>query len=72
MDCLLGKWTEWGECDNLCGPGNQTRTRFVQLGACGGVECPEDGATATENRQCKGTEVINCQVSRTIAVDNKE
>ncbi|KAL5017279.1 hypothetical protein ScPMuIL_006868 [Solemya velum] len=41
VDCVVGQWHDWGECDNECGIGKQKRRRkIVQPAQNGGKGCP--------------------------------
>ena len=51
VDCEYKDWGEWGECDQACGGGIQSRTREAARQAWyGGVKCTTEGAT--ETRSC--------------------
>ncbi|KAH8420216.1 hypothetical protein KR009_007514 [Drosophila setifemur] len=51
LDCQVGEWGEWGECDKSCGTGMMTRTREVlQAAQNGGKHCP----TLLQKRGCQG------------------
>ncbi|XP_031781961.1 somatomedin-B and thrombospondin type-1 domain-containing protein isoform X2 [Nasonia vitripennis] len=40
-DCSVSEWSEWSECDNMCGLGLQTRRRHVvRAERNGGKACP--------------------------------
>ncbi|KAJ8308291.1 hypothetical protein KUTeg_013165 [Tegillarca granosa] len=52
VDCVLGDWSVWTECNTTCGIGHKTRMRFVQKPECFGKECPED-PTSTETVECE-------------------
>ena len=40
IDCQVGEWSEWSQCDAKCGEGNQIRTRNVVVPPqYGGKEC---------------------------------
>ncbi|XP_058804252.1 somatomedin-B and thrombospondin type-1 domain-containing protein-like [Phymastichus coffea] len=42
LDCSASEWTGWTECDNKCGPGQQTRSRAVlRPERNGGKPCSE-------------------------------
>lgn len=40
VDCVVGQWSLFSECDKECGGGTQTRTRQIVTAALGGAECP--------------------------------
>ena len=44
LDCVLGPWSNWGQCTALCEQeGVRNRTRVVtQEARCGGKACPEE------------------------------
>ncbi|XP_039260917.2 uncharacterized protein LOC120337254 [Styela clava] len=48
-----GDWTEWGPCDNTCGPGKWTRTGTCKDITTGQLsdQCT-DGSTTTEEEDC--------------------
>lgn len=56
VNCVLGEWSEWGECNATCGKGSNKRTRFVQKAECNGVECTE---SSDENQYKDCTKYIN-------------
>jgi len=52
VDCEVGHWREWGECDVRCGPGVRQRTRPVIVAPLnGGQACPP----TVEKSACDGT-----------------
>jgi len=56
QDCVMSKWSSWGECSTDCNGGVQGRTRSVMLQADnGGMSCN----TAQESRPC-GSGCCNC------------
>merc|ERR1719498_1768689 len=40
LDCVVGEWSQYGECTHTCGGGSQTRTRSLTQPAFGGAACP--------------------------------
>ncbi|KAH8284422.1 hypothetical protein KR018_005976 [Drosophila ironensis] len=51
LDCQVGDWGAWGECDKSCGTGMMTRTRqILQAAQNGGKHCP----TLAQKRGCQG------------------
>ncbi|KAH8264717.1 hypothetical protein KR044_002261 [Drosophila immigrans] len=51
LDCQVGEWGAWSECDKSCGSGMMTRTRqIVQAAQNGGKHCP----TLLQKRACQG------------------
>jgi hypothetical protein len=43
VDCVVSKWSEWGECDRACGKGQRHQTRKIAVqSAHGGKPCPKD------------------------------
>lgn len=60
-DCILSPWSPWSICSASCGPGQQTRTRFVLEPAQGSGACP----ARTESRACQ---VATCPVPVPCAV----
>lgn len=58
VDCVVGDWGEWDECNTQCGRGVMTRKRKVVVEARnGGQPC----GTVSERRLCWGS---NCKVAR--------
>ncbi|XP_016952086.1 uncharacterized protein LOC108025912 isoform X1 [Drosophila biarmipes] len=51
LDCQVGDWGAWSECDKSCGTGMMTRNRQVlQAAQNGGKHCP----TLQQKRSCQG------------------
>ncbi|KAH8265767.1 hypothetical protein KR026_012378 [Drosophila bipectinata] len=51
LDCQVGDWGAWSECDKSCGTGMMTRTRqILQAAQNGGKHCP----TLLQKRGCQG------------------
>ncbi|KAH8240489.1 hypothetical protein KR038_003497 [Drosophila bunnanda] len=51
LDCQVGDWGPWSECDKSCGTGMMTRSRQVlQAAQNGGKHCP----TLQQKRGCQG------------------
>ena len=58
VDCQLGDWEDWEECNTQCGRGVMTRRRQVLVEARnGGKPC----GAVSERRLCWGS---NCKVAR--------
>lgn len=66
-NCEFSEWSDWGECDQECGPGRQTRTRTLISGedTCG----PLSQTKTCEIKKCpvdckmsEWTEWTNCSV----------
>ena len=55
VDCEVGPWRDWGECDVRCGPGVRQRTRPVTRAPLnGGAACPPTvQKTACDGARCK-------------------
>ena len=61
VDCEVGPWQEWGDCDVRCGPGVRQRTRPVIVTPLnGGQACPP----TVEKTTCDGT---RCKYPRALA-----
>ncbi|KAH8289328.1 hypothetical protein KR054_003861 [Drosophila jambulina] len=51
LDCQVGDWGPWSECDKSCGTGMMTRNRqILQAAQNGGKHCP----TLQQKRGCQG------------------
>ncbi|XP_002058183.3 uncharacterized protein vex isoform X1 [Drosophila virilis] len=51
LDCQVGDWGAWSECDKSCGAGMMTRTRqILQAVQNGGKHCP----SLLQKRACQG------------------
>ncbi|EDV95389.1 GH17600 [Drosophila grimshawi] len=51
LDCQVGEWGAWSECDKSCGTGMMTRTRqILQAAQNGGKHCP----SMLQKRGCQG------------------
>ncbi|XP_017853001.1 uncharacterized protein LOC108606955 [Drosophila busckii] len=51
LDCQVGEWQGWSECDKSCGAGMMQRTRqILQAAQNGGKHCP----TLVQKRACQG------------------
>ena len=51
VDCMVTPWTEWSDCQQMCGKEYVTRTRMIKLAAAnGGKKCPKK---LTRRRKCK-------------------
>jgi hypothetical protein len=49
IDCIVGSWSDWSECSELCGGGIQSRNRLIlQTPQNEGIPCP----LLTETRIC--------------------
>ncbi|KAH9502825.1 hypothetical protein Btru_074561 [Bulinus truncatus] len=58
VDCQVGEWEEWTECDNPCGYGSRKRKRVVtQYPDNGGNHCP----VLKQRRACVGFEEEVCK-----------
>jgi len=64
VDCVMGEWGAWGDCDAFCGVAQQHRERAEAISSFGnGRECNE---TVTEERVCGGLPTcteLDCLVS---------
>jgi hypothetical protein len=40
VDCVVGDWSDWSECNKFCGGGNRTRNKPTTAPAHGGTACP--------------------------------
>ena len=59
IDCKVGDWTPWSDCDKICGPGNMTRTRPIIIAPkYGGASC----LPTTDISAC----AYSCQISSLI------
>jgi len=66
VDCRLGDWNDWEDCNTQCGRGVMTRKRRVIVDARnGGKPC----GSVSERRLCWGT---NCKVARSTNGGNVE
>ncbi len=60
VDCVMGEWTDWSACSQVCGGGTQYRTRSItRPGNEGGAAC---GPT-TETRACNEAPCNDCRLS---------
>jgi len=68
IDCEVGEWSEWGNCNVLCGGGLQERTRKIIVDPkYGGRECP----VLSETQQCNTQPCpVNCEVGNWSDWDN--
>ena len=55
IECDIGEWCGWSDCDSECGPGQQTRVRTCDCPA--GTECP---VPTEESRECPEDEQTEC------------
>ena len=57
VDCKVGDWKPWGECNGACGGGNKTRNReVVEEPKNGGASCPDlEETEVCKGGQCEGT-----------------
>jgi len=61
VDCVLGEWSQWSECNKACGGGEQTRKRqIVTPDEGGGKPCSHLHETRSCNTQSCA---IDCKVS---------
>jgi hypothetical protein len=51
IDCDIGEWTEWGECNEPCNGGKRVRLRNVTAPLNGGESCPAK-ANRLEEEAC--------------------
>ena len=60
QDCVVGNWSEWGNCSQPCGNGTQERTREILVPSIpDGEECPH----LLELRSCNPDPCpVDCQV----------
>lgn len=63
VDCQLGEWSMWSECNTTCGLSSRTRTRFVQPMECRGMECSED-PVSEDKEECERYDNVDCVVCR--------
>lgn len=61
VDCEMGEWSAWSNCNQPCGGGQQTRTRnIIRNSANGGIAC----GNTTETQACNTAQCpVNCEVS---------
>merc|ERR1719498_1011430 len=55
LDCVVGEWSQYGECTHTCGGGSQTRTRPLTQPQFGGKACP----ASSSDRDCN---MFSCPV----------
>ena len=61
VNCEVGPWREWGDCDVRCGAGVRERTRPVTVSPLnGGRACPP----TVEKKACDGTRCKYPRASR--------
>ncbi|XP_076810330.1 spondin-1-like, partial [Clavelina lepadiformis] len=62
IDCKVGNWSQWSECDHSCGKGTRHRQReIIQPAEFGGNRCQEE---LVETKDCHKTSCpIDCKVS---------
>jgi Spondin-like TSP1 domain/Thrombospondin type 1 domain len=54
VNCVVGKWGDWGPCSTGCGGGLHTRTRINKQPEHGGENCPSEEDTEPCNTEpCK-------------------
>merc|ERR1719269_39717 len=51
IDCGIGDWEDWGECNEACGGGIARRTRTLTEPLHGGEPCPTKPGT-TDHKIC--------------------
>merc|ERR1719238_97430 len=57
VDCVVSAWSDWGECDAVCGGGQQQRSRSVTVEPTnGGKQCPH----LTEAQACNKHACEDC------------
>jgi hypothetical protein len=60
-NCQVSQWSGW-TCSTACGPGTETRTRYITMPATNGGTCPE-ASSLSESRACDaGCCPSNCVV----------
>ncbi len=61
VDCTVGDWSKWGDCDLPCGGGSRTRTRpIITHPTVGGAACPQ----TTDTEPCNVLPCdVDCEVS---------
>jgi len=63
IDCAWAEWTDWGACDEACGAGFQTKSRYMETHAqYDGVPC--EGAYVEEQGCNNGECPVDCVVSK--------
>eukprot|EP01004_Peranema_trichophorum_P007321 NODE_60_length_4100_cov_55.328640_g50_i0.p1 GENE.NODE_60_length_4100_cov_55.328640_g50_i0~~NODE_60_length_4100_cov_55.328640_g50_i0.p1 ORF type:complete len:1365 (-),score=567.13 NODE_60_length_4100_cov_55.328640_g50_i0:5-3496(-) len=61
VDCVMGQWSGWSECDKTCGSGSQQRTRRISTPAAFGGKACESGL---ETQSCNTSPCpVDCVVS---------
>lgn len=61
VDCLLGEWSAWTDCNTTCGRSHRTRSRFVQALECGGQPCSEE-PLSEDREECESYQNVDCVV----------
>jgi sugar lactone lactonase YvrE len=67
VDCVVGPWSSWSECNGSCGKGNgtQTKSRSVKDGNATGRKCTADELKTTESQKCDMPDCpVHCNVGK--------
>ena len=57
-DCVLGRWSPWGQCSKDCDGGTQKRQKYIAEAATGEGKCP--GRWSSKRLQYKPCNTIRC------------
>ena len=53
--CAVSEWSEWGDCDSKCGPGQQTRVRYTLIPDLHRRSLACSNTELIQSRQCTGS-----------------